>query len=295
MPVSRRQFLAATAAVPFARPLAAIDPLTRPGPVADLKLSLAAYSFNKQLDLKKPAMTLFDFIDLAAALPVEAVELTSYYFAETTDAYLDRLKAHAAAKKLAISGVPVRSNFCLRDAAKRRADIDQVTAWCGRAGRVGAKTVRVFAGTAEAGDAAADAVRRVVATVEACLPAATAAGVALAMENHGGVTATADGLLAIVTAVKGEGFGVNIDTGNFKTADPYADVAKVVPYGVVCQVKTEVFPAGVRQEADLGRMVAILKAGNFHGYVALEYEAAADPHTAVPQYVKQLRTLIDAT
>ena len=59
-------------------------------------------------------MTLFDFIDLAAELPLDAVELTSYYWAETTDAYLEKLKAHAAKKKLAISGVPVGNNFCVR-------------------------------------------------------------------------------------------------------------------------------------------------------------------------------------
>src|SRR5262245_50067269 len=110
---TRRQFLATSTAlalpVGFA---AAIDPIKRPSDKPDLKLSLAAYSFNKQLDLKKPTMTLFEFIDLAAGLPVEAVELTSYYWAEQTDAYLEKLKDHAAKKKLVVSGVPVRSDFC---------------------------------------------------------------------------------------------------------------------------------------------------------------------------------------
>jgi hypothetical protein len=39
-------------------------------------------------------------------------------------------------------------------------------------------------------------------------------------------------------------------------------------------------------------VVKILKDANFHGYVALEYEAAEDPKTAVPRYVKGLRKLI---
>jgi sugar phosphate isomerase/epimerase len=85
---------------------------------------------------------------------------------------------------------------------------------------------------------------------------------------------------------------VNIDTGNFKTPDPYADIATIAPYGVVSQVKTEVSPGGKKQEADLARVVKILKDANFHGYVALEYEAAEDPKTAVPRYVKELRKLI---
>ena len=85
---------------------------------------------------------------------------------------------------------------------------------------------------------------------------------------------------------------MNIDTGNFHTADPYADIAKIAPYGVVAQVKTEVFPGNKREEADLARVMKILKDANFHGYVALEYEAKEDPKAAVPKHVKELRKLI---
>ncbi|MBX9627550.1 MAG: sugar phosphate isomerase/epimerase [Gemmataceae bacterium] len=295
MTPSRRDFLRASAAAGVAAPLAtAIEPIKRPGPKPDLKLSLAAYSFREQLTGKqKPEMTLFDFIDLASGLPLDAVELTSYYFASTDDAYLDKLKAHAAAKKLAVSGVPVGNNFCLRDEAKRRVEIDLVKAWVGRAARLGAKTVRIFAGGLEKGDTLADAQKRVVAAVEECCAVAEKAGVVLALENHGGITDTPEHLLELVKPVKSPALGVNIDTGNFRTPDPYADVAKIAPYGVVCQVKTEVTPAGgKKQDADLGRVVNILKDANFHGYVVLEYEAAEDPKAAVPRHVRELRKLI---
>lgn len=296
MTSSRRDFLRTAAAVAIAPAMPglapAIDPIKRPGPKADLKLSLAAYSFRQALDLKKPKMTLFDFIDLAATLPLDAVELTSYYFAETTDAYLDKLKAHAAKKKLAISGVPARSNFCIRDKDKRRAEIEGVKHWIGRAARLGAKTVRIFAGNLEKGDTLADAQKRVVTAIEECCLAAEKVGVTLALENHGGITATPEQLLALVKPITSPVLGVNIDTGNFHTADPYADIAKIAPYGVVSQVKTEVYPNNKKEEADLARVVKILKEANFHGYVALEYEAAEDPMVAVPKYVKELRKLI---
>jgi sugar phosphate isomerase/epimerase len=293
LPVSRRRFLAAGAALLATRPCSAIDPIQRPGPTADLKLGLAAYSYRQSLDLKKPTMTLFDFIDLAAGLPLDAVELTSYYFADTSVEYLDKLKAHCAAKKLAISGVPLGNNFCLRDDAKRKAEVEKVLAWVGRAARLGAKTVRIFAGNLEKGDTLADAQKRVVAAIEECCAAAEKVGVLLALENHGGITATSDQLLALVKPVTSPVLGVNVDTGNFKTPDPYADVAKVAPFGVNVQVKTEVFPAGKpKEEADLKRFVGILKDANYHGTVVLEYEAAADPKTAVPKYVKELRGLI---
>src|SRR5690348_11387053 len=114
MTLSRRRFLAASAALASGGVVTAIDPVKRPSDKPDLKLSLAAYSMRQFLDLKKPTMTLFEFIDMAAELPLDAVELTSYYWAETTDAYAEKLKAHAAKKKLAISGVPVGNNFCVK-------------------------------------------------------------------------------------------------------------------------------------------------------------------------------------
>ena len=294
MLLSRRRFLAASALVASGgfHPARAIDPIKRPSTKPDLKLSLAAYSFNKRLDLKKPSMTLFEFIDLAGELPLDAVELTSYYWAETTDTYAEKLKAHADKKKLAVSGVPVGNNFCVKDEKKYRAEIQKVKDWTARAAKVGAKTVRIFAGNLEKGDTLEAAQKRVVAAIEECCAAAEKHGVVLAMENHGGITATPEQFLALVKPVKSAALGVNIDTGNFRTADPYADLVKIAPYGVVAQVKTEVSPSGKKEEADLAKVVKILKDANFHGYVALEYEAAADPMVAVPKYVKELRKLI---
>ena len=292
MSLSRRQFLAASATVASAGFGAAIDPIKRPGDKPDLKLALAAYSMRQFLDLKKPTMTLFEFIDLAADLPLDAVELTSYYWAETTDAYAEKLKAHATKKKLAISGVPVGNNFCVRDEAKYKLEIQKVKDWTVRAAKVGATTVRIFAGALEKGDTLEAAQKRVVAAVNECCEVAEKHGVSLALENHGGITDTPEHLLDLVKPVKSKALGVNIDTGNFKTTDPYADIAKIAPYGVVSQVKTEVYPGGKVQDADLARVVKILKDANFHGFVALEYEGKDDPKVAVPKHVKELRKLI---
>jgi len=292
MTLSRRQFLAASAALASGGVATGIDPVKRPSDKPDLKLSLAAYSMRQFLDLKKPTMTLFEFIDFASELPLDAVELTSYYWADTTDAYAEKLKAHAAKKKLAISGVPVGNNFCVKDPAKYKAQIQSVKDWTERAAKVGATTVRIFAGNLEKGDTLEDAQKRVVAAMNECCEVAEKLGIFLALENHGGITDTPEHLLELVKPVKSKALGVNIDTGNFHTADPYADIAKIAPYGVVSQVKTEVFPGNKREEADLGKVVKILKDANFHGFVALEYEAKEDPKVAVPKYVKELRKLI---
>src|SRR5262249_24898156 len=95
--LTRRRFLhtalAAGAGLTLAAPAAnAIEPIKRPGP-AHLRLSLAGYGCRKYLtpDPKtkaKPEWTYDDFIDFAAGLNVDAVELTQYYFPETSPDYL---------------------------------------------------------------------------------------------------------------------------------------------------------------------------------------------------------------
>lgn len=292
MHLSRRQFTASLAAA-VAAPAAAIDPIPRPGGKPRLLLSLAAYSYRQYLDLKKPSMTLFDFIDTAAWGPLDAVELTSYYFADTSEAYLKKLKDRCRQHGLAISGVPVGNNFCRRDPAQLKEEIARVCAWIERAAFLGAETVRIFAGSLERGDSLEAAQKRVVEAIEQCCAHAEKHGVKVALENHGGITATPQLLLALVRPVRSKAFGVNVDTGNFHTADPYADIAAIVPYGIVAQVKTEMIrPDNKREEADLARIIQILKQNNFQGYVALEYEAAEEPKVAVPRYLKRLRQLI---
>jgi hydroxypyruvate isomerase len=47
-----------------------------------------------------------------------------------------------------------------------------------------------------------------------------------------------------------------------------------------------------KEEADLKRLIDMMKAVNYRGYVALEYEAAEDPKVAVPRHVAALRKLL---
>ena len=136
---------------------------------------------------------------------------------------------------------------------------------------------------------------RAIEGIKASLPYAAERGVSLALENHGGITATVAQILALVQAVDAPNFGVNLDTGNFRTADPYADIARLAPYAINVQVKTELSREGKpKEEADLARIVKILRETRYSGYVVLEYEAADDPMSAVPRHVKTLRGLINA-
>jgi hypothetical protein len=84
-------------------------------------------------------------------------------------------------------------------------------------------------------------------------------------------------------------FGVNLDSGNFRTANPYEDFAAAAPFAVNVQLKVELKVAGKKVPTDLKRAAEILRAANYQGFVALEYEAAANPYTAIPPLLKKLR------
>jgi sugar phosphate isomerase/epimerase len=292
--MDRRTFLTAVAATPLTASLtaASIDPIKRTGPPR-MKLSLAAYSFRTALSGPKKSMTLDDFVDLAASYDLEAVEPTSYYFPDPpTPEYCRSLRRHALLQGLAISGTAIRNTVTYAPGAQLDKEIDHVKRWVDLAAELHAPTIRIFAGDLQKGTSEADARGWCIDAIHRACEYAAGRGIILALENHGGIVSTPDQLLAIVKAVKSDWFGVNLDTGNFRGADPYADLARLAPYAVVAQVKTEMTIGGKRQHADLSRVIAVLKAVNYRGYVALEHEADEDPRAAVPKYLKQLRGLI---
>ncbi len=302
MSISRRQFLAAAAAAaPAFVPLHAAEPIVRTGRPY-MKLSLAAYSFNKYLPSNRaaqktpPKMTLEEFVDYCATLDIEGTELTSYYFPkEVTPAYLNALKAQTHRLGLDISGTAIGNDFCLADGPERDAQLKLCRDWIDYSAALGAPVIRIFAGKVPKGDTEEQAVERCVAGIEKSLEYAAEKGVALALENHGGITATPEQLLKIVKAVKSSPwFGINFDSGNFRTADPYADLEQIAPYAINAQVKVSISKGeGAKKEpADMARIVDILKAAKYRGYLALEYEEAEDPWENIPGLIKTLRGLI---
>lgn len=301
-PLSRRDLLQRTAlaltagcgALAISRSALAIPPIGRIRP-SHLKLSIAAYSYRQYLTAKPPKMDLFDFVNLAADMALDGVEPTSYYFPpHVTPDYLNRLKLHAFKLGLDISGTAVGNNFCLPPGPKRDEQIEQVRNWIDRAADLDAPIIRIFAGNVPRGTTEDQAIGWAVECIKAVLPYAATKGIVLALENHGGITATPEQILKLVKAIDAPNFGVNLDTGNFHGSDQYAQIAQLAPYAYNVQVKTEIHGAGSRstEAADLARIIGILREARYSGYVVLEYEAAEDPMMAIPKYIKILRQLI---
>src|SRR6516164_11337689 len=162
----------------------AIEPISRNGK-SHIKLSLAAYSYRKYLDLKakpKPAMTFDDFIDLGARFDLDGLEFTQYYFPQTTPAYLAHLKGRCTRLGLDVSGTAVGNNFCVADPARLREEIATVKQWVEHSSRLGAKTIRIFAGNVEKGDTEEKARARCVEAIQECCDYAGQYDIYLALE-----------------------------------------------------------------------------------------------------------------
>lgn len=297
MSQSRRSFIknigAAAVLSSTSPPALAIDPVRRIGG-SHMKLSLAAYSFREYLAGPKKSMTMEDFVDLCAKYNLDATEPTSYYFPDpVTPEYLRRLRKRAFLQGLGISGTAIRNTFTYPPGPELDKEIAHVKKWIDYSADLGAPAIRIFAGNLQKGTTEAQARKWCIEAIQQCCEYAGQRGIILALENHGGIVTTADQLVSIVKEVQSEWFGVNWDSGNFRGPDPYEELAKAAPYAVTVQIKTEVSPQGrPKVEADLKRVVGILRNVGYRGFVALEYEAKEDPRTAVPRYLQQLRQLI---
>jgi sugar phosphate isomerase/epimerase len=270
--------------------VSAVEPFHRTGSPR-LKTSLAAYSFRNQLQSSNPKekIDLFRFMDYCVEQDCDAAELTSYYFESTETEYLLRLKRHAFLLGLDISGTAVGNNFSLPLGSDRDKQISDVKAWIERAALLGVPHIRIFAGPKGSLEFN-EAKKLCVDGIQECADHAAQFGVFLGLENHGGIVARAEDLVDIVQQVNSPWVGVNLDTGNFHTLDPYADLDICTPWAVNVQLKVEVRAQGsTSKETDYARIACILNKHKYQGYVALEYESDTNPWESVPVYLEKMR------
>ena len=273
----------------------AVEPFQRMGKPRFL-LSIAAYSFRDFFKSKDSAkeINLFQFIDFCAEQGCQGAELTSYYFPQPLrDEYLLEIRRHCFLRGIEVSGTACGNNFALPKSDKLTEQINSVKKWIDHAAVMGAPHIRVFAGAAAKSLTDAEARKMCIGALEECSDYAGSKGIFLGLENHGGIVAQPESLLEIVQAVRSRWLGINLDTGNFHTVDPYVDIARCAPYAVNVQLKAAMRREDekVRKPADFKRLFKILRDANYQGYVALEYEEKEDPWKAVPGLVKKMKKL----
>ncbi len=300
--------------------LAAVEPIKRVGG-ASLKVSCNAYSFAKQLGIAGVGtLSLVAFTEFCAKAGFDGIDPTGYYFpgyekngpGVPTDKFIFNLKKRAFELGVGISGTGIGNNFTLADKAARANDVQRIKNWLEVAAKLGAPVFRVFADTqlraqtwesASQGAPRADVEKWIADDIRACADHAAKFGVVIGVQNHGDFIKTAGDLIALLQRIDSPWCGAIVDTGYFKAADTYAEMAKAAPYAVNWQVKqgTE----GVENEAsaptDLIRLLKIVRASNYRGYLPIEIlssrggTAPKDPFKVVPEFLAELRQAIAAT
>ena len=262
------------------------------------QLGLAAYSLRNYFSFSRgrkqdPAqdgkpLDMYRFIDYCVEQGVDAAELTSYFFDPNIqdETFLD-IKRYAFERGVAISGTAIGNNFTIGAGQKLEEEIAKAMTWIDRASLLGAPHVRFFAGTGKQLQQDPKRMDEACAAIEKCAQHAAKRGVFIGIENHGNLTS--EQMLEIMDRVQSPWVGINLDTGNFWSDDPYGDLEKCAPYAVNVQVKVSMKkPNGEHYPADLDRVGKILKEASYQGYVILEYEDA-EPYQNIPESLNRLR------
>ncbi len=296
-PFARRRFLQSCACLAAAATTGRTVGAAEPEPIRrtgkpKFKFSLAAYSYRSLLKGNPAQLTLSDFIRDCADLGLEGTELTSYYFPKTvTSTYLNQLKRECFLLGLDVSGTAVGNDFGFpADSPRRKQQIEHVKQWVNYAQQLSAPVIRIFAGHQKKGLGEAEAHKLMVSAIEECCDYAGKHGVHLALENHGGPTSSAAGMMRFVRDVQSPWFGVNLDTGNFHSDRIYQELEQIAPYAINVQIKVTVSGADRKKRpADFARLAKILRGVGYRGYIVLEYEEAGDPRQESGRYLDQLR------
>ena len=191
-------------------------------------------------------MTIFDWIDMAAALPVSGLELYPGFLESMEDrAYLRRVKDAMARANLVMPMLCASPDFTQPDRAlykweiaRARAAIDLVAFFDAPQPR----TCRVLSGQRRPEIGVEQGIDLVVGAIESLLPYAAERGVILAIENHykdnywtyPEFAQRLPVFRRIVEAIDSPHFGVNYDPSNAILAgDDYLEVLEAVKHRVV--------------------------------------------------------------
>lgn len=317
MKISRREFMTksvlAASAASVSHYASASEPTSSSQPSSDksdrsdkcrFQFGTSTYSY---WHFREAKVSIESVIEKACALELDGIEVLHVQMTEETPAYLQKLKRLAFINGLDLYALSIHQNFVSPDAARRQTQIDHTLRCIDLAHEMGIPSIRLNSGRwgtiksfdelmAKRGEepplegcSEDDAFGWVISSIEKCLPHAEKAGVILALENHWGLTRTAEGVLRILNAIESPWLAGTMDTGNF-LEEPYGELETLAPHAVLVHAKTY-FGGGEWYTLDLDydRIANILRKAAYTGYISLEYEGKEDPDSGVRKSVELLR------
>ncbi len=261
-----------------------------------MKLGIASYSYNRYLT--DGSMTIEDFIDEAFRLDVDGVELNQLYFKPEVDR-IKSIKRALLDYGLDLSCVTVDNNFCKPNPDERKIEVEFVKNWIEATVKLGSPIMRINAGWPPKGVSEDDAFKMSVKCIKESVDYAEQYGLMIAVENHGGITSTAEQVLKLIKAVDSDWFRVNLDLGNFRE-DVYESIEAVMPYTVHIHAKMYELTLEwyglssywVEKKLDYRRIMEIIARFGYNGYLSLEYEGKEDPLITIPRALDFLSNIM---
>ncbi len=265
-----------------------------------MKLSLAGWSLHKMFRASERALPLLDFPRFTReAFGLDAVELNSPFFVSREPRYLGDLKraADRAGVQLLNIAVDESGDLASEIESSRLDGINNYPRWIPVARELGCGAIRANSGgrTVTERDVA---VANCIESFHRLIDEGEKHGVAVLMENHGGISSDADTIARMMselgkTHAPGS-FGTLPDFGNWPdTADRYASLRTIMPWAQAVHAKVRDIDEQLNHPAfDHARCVAIAKEFGYGGYLGIEFEGAGDPVEGVKRAVKKLTPLL---
>jgi L-ribulose-5-phosphate 3-epimerase len=235
-------------------------------------LSLAAWSLHREFETGR--LDQLGMVRTAGELGFTGFEMVNDFFPSPTGFYLDRLRkeAEAAGVELLLIMCDFEGDLASPDPRERRRAARRYRKWVDIAVELGCHSIRVDVGSTREladGEAAAhDGADGLQPLLDY-----NAGELKILIENHGGASGNADWIVSLIELVGDPIVGTLPDFGSFPSdVDPYASLEKLMPYAVAVSAQSEDFDAdGGDTRFDFGRMMEIVRASGYEGYIAVEF------------------------
>ena len=262
--------------------------------IRPLKIALNTYSFNQPLT--DGTMNLEGVLDFCAENGFHACDATAYYFPGypevPEDDYLYHIKHKAFSLGLEICGTGIRNDFTNPDHKQRNEHIELINNWIIAAKKLGAPVIRVFAGPKLKDESIrTEVLQWMIKDLKQCVAFGKSHGVIVAIQNHHDFIMTPRHTQELMEAIDSDWFGLVMDTGGYRSGDPYQQIAESIDYAVNWQIKEKIFINGVEHDTDIEKLVKVIQASNYRGYLPIETLGPGDPK---PKILKLQRQLEDA-
>lgn len=280
-----------------------------------IKFAISSYSFHRFGGGPEgnDAPTIEQMIDRCADLGVDGIELLWEHLTlndKTSPEALHQLHQYSALRGITPVTVAATHNPVQTSPEGRAAELEKLKAGVDAAADLGAPFVRALGGRwhtisdfmemwdirgeepAAQGYTLDQSYEWAIDALKEGAEYAGSKGVTLVLENHWGLTGTAEGTARIHDGVNSPWLKYVLDTGNFfHLPDPYAEMEVFLPDLAILHAK--VYLGGgllVSPDIDYAKVASLLDARRYNGYVSIEFEGKAHPNEGVPDGLLIVRT-----